>query len=93
MDQKGVKPEDVIGLFDSTVFGSAKDGYIITKDALYGKEFKGKCVKFDKLLSYDIVDKYDMFFKFKDGTNFKAYVYTGEQKMILTLLDTIFGKN
>ena len=34
----GVKAEDVLLLADDTAFGSAKDGLILTKNALYGKE-------------------------------------------------------
>ena len=34
----GVKAEDVLLLADDTAFGSAKEGVILTKNALYGKE-------------------------------------------------------
>ena len=34
----GVKAEDVLLLVDDTAFGSSKEGVIITKDAVYGKE-------------------------------------------------------
>ena len=34
----GVEPKDVLLLADDTVFGSAKEGLIITRDAVYGKE-------------------------------------------------------
>lgn len=35
----GLDPNEVLFLYDSTVFGSGKEGFVITEDAIYGKGF------------------------------------------------------
>lgn len=40
---------DVVGLMDTTFFGSAKEGYLITHKALYGDSFKGSVIDLNQL--------------------------------------------
>ena len=47
----GVKPEDVIALLDRTLFGSAKDGFLLTRTHMYGDMLNGKTVELNQLQS------------------------------------------
>ncbi|QIW15084.1 hypothetical protein A4G20_01290 [Pasteurellaceae bacterium RH1A] len=59
---ENIKPEDVVLLLDNTVFGSAKEGLIITKDRFYHKYYSrvswGDLRDFSQVTS----NKSDMFF-------------------------------
>lgn len=89
---KDINPEDVIGLMDMTFFGSAKEGCIITKDAVYSDEFKGRCIEFNKVASYAIGDRrYYVDITYKDGTKQRFFITTVQQKVILPFLDEIIA--
>lgn len=87
---KNVKMEDVIGITDNTLFGSAKEGCIITKDALYSDGFRGRCIEFNKIASYKIGEKqFQVDITYQDGTKQRFFITTVRQKQILPLLDYI----
>lgn len=89
---KNVKPEDVIGLTDNTLFGSAKEGFLITKDAVYSDNFKGRCIEFNKIASYEIGDKqFHVDITYKDGTKQRFFITTVRQKLLFPLLDMIIA--
>lgn len=90
---KNVKAEDVVGLIDNTLFGSAKEGCIITKDALYSDDFKGRSIEWNKIASYEIAGKkYDVDITYKDGTKQRFFITTVRQKLILPLLDAMIAE-
>ena len=89
---KDVNAEDVLGLIDNTLFGSCKEGSIITKDAIYSDGFKGRCIELSKIASYVIADKnYHVDLTYKDGTKQRFFITTVRQKLILPLLDAIIA--
>lgn len=89
---KHLKKEDVLGVTDNTLFGSAKEGCIITKDGVYSDDFKGRCLEFNKIASYQIGDKrYDVDITYKDGTMRRFFITTVRQQQILPLLDYVLG--
>ncbi len=89
---KNVKPEEVVGLVDTTIFGSAKEGFIITRDAIYSDLFKGRSIEFEKIVSYEISDKpYHVDVTYEDNTKQRFFIATGRQKVILPFLDAILS--
>lgn len=40
---KGVRPEDVVALMDTTLFGNGKNGYLMTEHKIYQSSFKVEC--------------------------------------------------
>lgn len=54
----GIDPNSVIGLIDTTVFGSAKEGFIFTDDAMYYRETLSspQCVSYSSVERLDFGD-------------------------------------
>lgn len=89
---RDVNAKDVLGLTDMTFFGSAKEGCIITGDAVYSDEFKGRRIEFNKVASYAIGDRqYYVDITYKDGTKQRFFITTVQQKVILPFLDAIIA--
>ena len=54
-----VPPEDVLLLFDNTVFGSAKDGLLLTPDAVYWKDIGRERLRYTEIRKVDAL-KYSL---------------------------------
>lgn len=88
---KTVKEEDVIGLWDATLFGSAKEGYIITKDGVYADTFNGRVLKFAGITSYGITSKSHLQVKYKNGAPETFFVPASYSEVITAFLDALLG--
>lgn len=87
---KTVKPEDVLGLIDCTLFGSAKEGCIITQNGIYSESFKGRPILFADIASYAVAESsYHVDITYKDSTKQRFFISSTRQKMLLPLLDAI----
>lgn len=87
---KSVKPEEVLGLLDCTLFGSAKEGCIITQKGIYSDGFKGRPILFAEMVSYTVADTpYHVDITYKDSTKQRFLITTTRQKVIFPLLDAV----
>lgn len=60
---KNVNISDIILLVDTTIFGSAKEGYIFTKHGIYGKDYDNppyRCL-FKNIKTLDVTEKYGQY--------------------------------
>lgn len=91
---KEVKPEEVLGLIDCTLFGSAKEGCIITQKGIYSESFKGRPILFADIISYTVAEAaYHIDITYKDSTKQRFFITTTRQKMVLPLLDAVLKLN
>lgn len=79
--------KDVIAFYDTTVFGSGKNGYIFTNDAVYAKELMEKpfCIKYNEIENID--------FKNLDGKNeIKIFIKIKSNNKVLVINDNSLDK-
>lgn len=78
-----------IAFLDTTLFTSGKNGFLVTKTALYST-YNPECAPlyFDQIHSVDLTDKTHIKIKFKDGTK-KNFYFSIYATMVFNLLKKI----
>ncbi len=92
----GAARQDVYAVYDTTVFGSGKSGFLLTADALYNDSFatahkrEGTTSRLPLagIQSVKAVagDKYDYTVTYQDGSRIVIYTYSGHREGLLALL-------
>ncbi|MCC8064114.1 MAG: sel1 repeat family protein, partial [Clostridiales bacterium] len=93
----GVRREDVLAVYDTTVFGGGKAGFLLTAEALYNDVFPlfhkkdGATTRLplEGLKSIRAVpgNKYDHTVRYQDGSSVTIYVYDGDRDGLRALLN------
>ena len=91
---KTLSVSDIVGLHDSTLFGSAKEGFLITHRGLYSDAFrKGQYLEFDKLQGFEPGRKeYYLNIFYTDGTKEEFFVASAKQSMIIAFLNALLAQ-
>lgn len=69
----GVRPEAVVALFDTTILGNGKAGFLLTEDKLYESKKKKSC-DIDGLVFYKKLDDDRILLQYEDGREQEFYI-------------------
>lgn len=88
---KGINADDIVGMLDTTIFESGKEGFLFTDSAFYFSAFNKKySISLKELQSASIHDKTDIIINFYNGTRIRAFIGFGYEE-ICDILNIIAG--
>ena len=89
---KGCHYEDVIALMDTTLFHGGKEGFLLTKDKLYGDTFKRDPISLEGLTKVAPAKKNHLLLTYADGSSCDAF-FTIFAPYIMNLLQALIEQD
>jgi hypothetical protein len=84
VNQTVVNPQDIIVLVDDTLFGGAREGFVLTEDMLYAKEpfSSAQCVQFKQIKTFTMGREFFSTCLFVNGTKVQALTQPSKESMM-----------